>query len=177
MLSTERIDELLIHIRSNLAAMFKKSGMKKEELAAMTKMNPGFIVDIDQRGLNFGYPALEQVLQALGSDTIRFFEKLEVEGILDVHTANISPSLIWQKEQFKKDRSKNAFIGERILKIRKTLLPFFSNPILDAAITRDINTKTGQTLAQRKMHFKTLYKASKSGQYLSFRFGWRTPVR
>ena len=160
LLSDEKIGEFLAHIRNRLATMFEKSGMKKEELAAATQMNLGFITDINQRGLNLGYSALESVLQALGSDTIRFFEKLELEGVLDVHAANLSRSLAQGMEQFEKG-SDNAFIGGRILKIRETLLPFFSNPLLDAAITKDINSKTGQTLAQRDARFKTLYKASK----------------
>ena len=152
LLSNEKIDELLNHVRNYLAVMFKESGMTKEELAEAAQMNLRFIIDIDQRGLDFSYPVLESILQALGSDTIRFFEKMEREGVLDVHA--VDSSFFLARE--------NTFIGERILKIRKILLPFFSNPLLDKAITRETNPKAGEIFAQGDIHFKTVYKASKT---------------
>ena len=161
LLSDEKIAELLAHVRKNLTSIFEKSGMQREELAIATQMNLRHIRDIDERGINTSYFTLELILQELGLDTIRFFEKLESEGILDVHTADMPSYLVRWKEQFDREKSDNAFIGERIIKIREFLLPFFSNHKLELAITRDIDSKTGQTFAQRNVHFKTLYKTSK----------------
>ena len=74
---------------------------------------------------------------------------------------SMSPSSVWLKKLFEKRKSDNAFMGERITKIREILLPIFSNRKLELAITREVDGKTGQNLTERDIYFRTLYKASK----------------
>ncbi len=160
-LNDEEIEELLSNISKHLLIMFNQSGMELKELAEIAQLSSKNLEEIIHKGLRHSYSALERILQALNTDAIRFFEKLESMGELDVHVAN-APSLTAQwKGKLMKGRADGQFMGERILKIREILLPISSVRTLDKFITRDINTNTKQNLPERDIYFQTFYKASR----------------
>ncbi len=154
LLSRAVLREVSRHIHQRLAWTFRESGKTLKELSDETGMPLRFLRETIINGRNrISYFVMESVLQALNLDAVRFLEKLESGGILDIH----SPHL--------REREANgaAFIGERIIQVKQILAPVASKSRLKKIITTDVDPRTGQTLTQRDVAFETVYKTSRVG--------------
>ena len=151
LLNDETVRELLRQVNQGLVAIFGSSKISQEELAERTQLSPRYLSNMDEKGLYPSYSILERILEALDSNTIRFFEELEGQGKLDVRMNHLAPSSIEGKSK------SNQNMGAKISQIREILplshLKF--NRIVWGGITRSID------LAQRNLYFKSVYKTSR----------------
>ncbi len=161
-LNDEEINILRGRVAKYLAEKVNQAKIDAKELSVMTGISKKHLKNvIDPWGVNFSYATLARIMQALGLDVIHFFEKLESLGEFDMVKTKAPFSFALWREKFKKNQFHGDFLGNRIIQIRKILLPLTSENKLDAAITRSVDTRTGRDLTQREIRFKTFYKASR----------------
>ncbi len=151
LLSDEKILKLSNSVREGLSAVLKKSGIKREELAEASQLSLRYLEDIGTRK-NPSFSSLESILRALGSDTIRFFEELELSGKLNLEEINLSSA----NTEIESELS-NQTMGARISQIRE-ILPISSYRFNQIVFSRSNST---MDLPQRDVLFKTLYKTSR----------------
>ncbi len=157
LLDKGEIEELSRLVQKNLVDMFEKTGMEIEELAVATQINERYIKTLLKQQESIpSYSTLEGILQALGSDAIHFFEKLESTENFSVHSVKVPFSLVPQE----KNKWHGRPMSERIFKIRKLLLSYSSEFELNSLMVKDVDNKN-KHLTQKNLHFKTVYKSSR----------------
>ena len=174
-LNDEDVEELLGNISKHVSIMFDQSGITLEEFAKITQLPAKYLEKIIHKGSRYSYAALERILQAFNTDTIRFFEELESMGKLDVHVTQTPSNLVQRKDKFLKGQTDGQFMGERILQLREILLPIYSARELKFT-TGNINTNSGQNLPERDIYFKTFYKVSRMAKLSLSELAGRRPI-